>query len=166
MYDTSNFDAMLQIKATKDGGSSRLIDSSVAESGTCPPMQHNMNLKQSHDVSTMTSVDYILPSREMSDLGEMTDSDMVKEIPQSLHGQSNQPTQPVHWNLKRAGAMMSAMPCITTLLELSVEHSGEGDQDDAIKPDMLKGRVLFQNEQSLSYWGKLDTTVDTGEDRK
>ena len=58
--------------------------------------------------------------------------------------------------LLRATAMMSAVPCIATLLELvpSVHPaSPEGT---------MEGRVLLQNDLSQAYWGKLSTKAESG----
>ena len=51
--------------------------------------------------------------------------------------------------------MMSAVPCIATLLELH-EISG-GDEGM-----MATGRVLLQNKLSLAYWGHLTSKNETG----
>lgn len=54
--------------------------------------------------------------------------------------------------------MMSALPCIATLLELLPE---KGDSENELK-STVKGRILLQNELSLAYWGKLDKKVESG----
>ncbi len=69
----------------------------------------------------------------------------------------------------RANTMLSATPCIATLLELawSREAPGEERSSEAGGADagggggqqgmqqLVSGRVLLQNELSLAYWGKL-----------
>ena len=54
--------------------------------------------------------------------------------------------------------MMSALPCIATLLELHPEKgASQGGEESPVK-----GRVLLQNELSLAYWGKLNTKIESG----
>ena len=66
----------------------------------------------------------------------------------------------------RASAMISAVPCIATLVQLEevadwVPPGKEGELEIHLPP-LAYGRVLFQNDLSLSYWGRLSTKVDSG----
>ena len=67
----------------------------------------------------------------------------------------------------RASAMISAIPCVATLLELLPEGDGgvaqaAGDGAESSAVQQIKGRVLLQNELSLAYWSKLNTRTETG----
>ncbi len=59
--------------------------------------------------------------------------------------------------------MLSAVPCIATLLELG---PGTGSLDSlgcaCPSAEGATGRVLLQNELSLAYWGKLTSKSHTG----
>ena len=60
--------------------------------------------------------------------------------------------------LLRAEAMISAIPCIATLMELHPSN-----QDPSGPPGQLfTGRILMQNELSLIYWGELDGSDPKG----
>ena len=64
--------------------------------------------------------------------------------------------------------MISAVPCIATLLELhdvplSEEEGNEGVEgvEGAEKP-LATGQILLQNDLSLAYWGKLSSKDASG----
>lgn len=61
----------------------------------------------------------------------------------------------------RAGAMLSAIPCIATLIELHEEVPEDLDSESGIA---IRGRVLLQNDLSLAYWGKLSSTNQNGKE--
>ena len=57
--------------------------------------------------------------------------------------------------------MMSAVPCIATLLELrEIPRGSEAFEGSS---PLATGRVLLQNKLSLAYWGKLTAKNETGE---
>lgn len=69
--------------------------------------------------------------------------------------------------------MLSAVPCIATLLDLRPGAPEHGElirtlrSDDGLDvlppaPNGTTGRVLMQNAQSLEYWGKLTSRKHTG----
>lgn len=69
--------------------------------------------------------------------------------------------------------MISAVPCIATLLELSPsppsEHSdgllilkSDGSGLETSADVQLTGRLLMQNELSVAYWGKMTSRGDAG----
>jgi hypothetical protein len=55
--------------------------------------------------------------------------------------------------------MMSAVPCIATLLELQAQPEGAASSGGHA---LVTGRVLLQNKLSLAYWGKLTAKSETG----
>lgn len=71
--------------------------------------------------------------------------------------------------------MLSEVPCIVTLLELRFDDGSEGEddgeeeeEDELVAEEMrllrrITGRVLLQNEQSLAYWGEINSHSMTGE---
>ena len=62
--------------------------------------------------------------------------------------------------LARASIMMSAVPCIATLMTLREVSLPQHDGKDAPR---ATGRILLQNKLSLAYWGKLTVKNETGE---
>ena len=64
-------------------------------------------------------------------------------------------------DLARANAMLSAVPCIATLIELQELPPNDSPGAEQGAP-LAAGRVLLQNELSLVYWGKLNK-AESGE---
>jgi hypothetical protein len=75
----------------------------------------------------------------------------VKQSPSAVRSDANH-TSDKQGSLLRAGAMISAIPCIATLMEL---HPTSDDFYSS-PGQLFSGRILMQNELSLAYWGKLD----------
>ena len=82
---------------------------------------------------------------------------------------------PAQRRLLRTQALVDAMPCIATLVELlpptqlggqqqeQQQEKQEGQhQEGQQAAQVLTGRVLLQNKQSVDYWGKLSRQAATG----
>ena len=82
----------------------------------------------------------------------LIDYDMHINNPTLLRGSQRE--------LARASIMMSAVPCIATLMTLREVSTAQHDGRDAPR---AMGRILLQNKLSLAYWGKLTVKNETGE---